>query len=80
MPKKVSTCAPGSASAQLWLNWKDGFQEGGILLPNILQKVTVPVVSDAECNDDYSSSGISVVDSMICAGLPEGGGDGFFDL
>jgi len=49
--------------------------EGGISLPNVLHKVTVPVVSDEECNQSYSASGISVVDSMICAGLPEGGKD-----
>jgi len=49
--------------------------EGGLALPNVLHKVTVPVVADEECAASYSSSGIAVVDSMICAGLPEGGKD-----
>jgi len=33
-----------------------------------LKKVTVPVVSDAECRQSYGSS--EIADSMICAGLP----------
>lgn len=49
--------------------------EGAFGLPNVLNKVTVPVVSDEECNADYGSSGINVADSMICAGLKEGGKD-----
>ncbi len=28
-------------------------QEGGISLPNVLHKVTVPVVSDEDCNRSY---------------------------
>ncbi|TOF85712.1 hypothetical protein CGJ15_25710, partial [Vibrio parahaemolyticus] len=44
--------------------WGD-LEEGGHT-PNILQKVTVPIVSDSECRDDYSVKEIS--DSMICAG------------
>jgi len=50
--------------------------EGGISLPNTLHKVDVPVVSDEECNKDYSSSNApEIAASMICAGLPEGGKD-----
>ncbi|KAK8748296.1 hypothetical protein OTU49_016058, partial [Cherax quadricarinatus] len=51
--------------------WGD-LEEGGHT-PNILQKVTVPIVSDSECRDDYSVKEIS--DSMICAGYPQGGKD-----
>ncbi|KAK8748299.1 hypothetical protein OTU49_016060, partial [Cherax quadricarinatus] len=47
-------------------------EEGGDT-PNILQKVTVPLVSDSECRDDYSVDDVS--DSMICAGVAEGGKD-----
>merc|ERR1712013_381709 len=36
---------------------------------------TVPVVSDEDCNESYSGNGYSVADSMICAGLPDGGKD-----
>merc|ERR1711911_361384 len=38
-----------------------------------LQKVTVPVVSDKHCRDSYGAS--SITDSMICAGLDQGGKD-----
>nr|ADB66713.1 trypsin 2 [Panulirus argus] len=46
--------------------------EGGST-PNVLQMVTVPIVSDAECRDAYGQGEID--DSMICAGVPEGGKD-----
>ena len=46
--------------------------EGGSL-GRTLQKVTVPVVSDDHCRDSYGQSDIA--DSMICAGLDEGGKD-----
>ncbi|XP_071524797.1 trypsin-1-like [Panulirus ornatus] len=46
--------------------------EGGSS-PNVLQQVTVPIVSDAECRDAYGQNEID--DSMICAGVPEGGKD-----
>jgi len=49
--------------------------EGGFGLPNVLHKVTVPVVSDEDCNAAYSANGYTVADSMICAGLEEGGKD-----
>merc|ERR1712243_392530 len=39
----------------------------------VLQKVDVPVVSDDDCRDSYGTS--QVYDSMICAGLPQGGKD-----
>ena len=40
---------------------------------DVLQKVVVPIVTDAECRAAYGESDID--DSMICAGLPEGGKD-----
>ncbi|XP_071524796.1 trypsin-1-like [Panulirus ornatus] len=46
--------------------------EGGSS-PDVLQKVTVPIVSDAECRNAYGQNEID--DSMICAGVPEGGKD-----
>jgi len=48
--------------------------EGGFGLPNKLHKVDVPVVSDEDCNESYASTN-PILDSMICAGLPEGGKD-----
>jgi len=49
--------------------------EGAFGLPNVLHKVTVPVVSDEDCNGAYSANGYTVADSMICAGEEEGGKD-----
>merc|ERR1712112_682761 len=49
--------------------------EGALGLPNVLHKVSVPVVSDEDCNASYGASGYAVADSMLCAGLPEGGKD-----
>ncbi|MCL4132901.1 UNVERIFIED_CONTAM: hypothetical protein GTU68_048044 [Idotea baltica] len=46
---------------------------GNCIVSDILQKVTVPVVSDEECRRNYA--GLEVADSMICAGYPEGGKD-----
>eukprot|EP00091_Calanus_sinicus_P011018 TRINITY_DN2513_c0_g1_i5.p1 TRINITY_DN2513_c0_g1~~TRINITY_DN2513_c0_g1_i5.p1 ORF type:complete len:159 (-),score=50.25 TRINITY_DN2513_c0_g1_i5:69-545(-) len=46
--------------------------EGGSLA-KVLMKVTVIVLSDEECRGAYGESDIS--DSMICAGVEEGGKD-----
>lgn len=46
--------------------------EGGSLA-RVLQKVSVPVVSDDNCRDSYGAD--SIADSMICAGLDQGGKD-----
>merc|ERR1739843_74411 len=46
--------------------------EGGSLA-RVLQKVDVPVVSDEHCRDAYGQS--EITDSMICAGLDQGGKD-----
>merc|ERR1712004_427264 len=40
--------------------------EGALGLPNVLHKVSVPVVSDEDCNASYGASGYAVADSMIC--------------
>merc|ERR1711878_66260 len=48
------------------------YDEGGSLA-RVLQKVDVPVVSDEHCRDSYGQSDIT--DSMICAGLDQGGKD-----
>ncbi|RXG58338.1 Anionic trypsin-1, partial [Armadillidium vulgare] len=40
---------------------------------DILQKLTVPVVSDEKCRTYYGKN--QIVDSMICAGYSEGGKD-----
>ena len=50
-----------------------GTTSAGGSLANVLKKVTVPVVSDADCRDAYGQD--DVADSMICAGLDAGGKD-----
>jgi len=50
-----------------------GTTSSGGSLASTLQKVTVPVVSDDHCRDSYGQSDIT--DSMICAGLDQGGKD-----
>jgi len=50
-----------------------GTTSAGGSLASTLQKVTVPVVSDDHCRDSYGQSDIT--DSMICAGLDQGGKD-----
>ena len=40
---------------------------------DILQKVIVPIVSDDDCRESYGED--EIFDSMICAGVPEGGID-----
>lgn len=49
--------------------------EGDFNLPNVLHKVTLPIVSDEDCNNAYAQAGYGTEESMICAGLPEGGKD-----
>jgi len=48
-------------------------ESGGNIIPAKLRKVTVPTVSDEECRNAYGEDDIA--DSMICAGLKEGGKD-----
>jgi len=50
-----------------------GTTSSGGSLASILMKVDVPVVSDADCRGAYGQSDIA--DSMICAGLDQGGKD-----
>ncbi|XP_037799654.1 trypsin-1-like [Penaeus monodon] len=46
--------------------------EGGFI-PDILRKVDVPIVDDDTCRQSYGVT--EIADSMLCAGLPEGGKD-----
>jgi len=41
---------------------------------NILQKVQIPVVSDADCQSAYDAEGETIAESMLCAGLLGVGG------
>ncbi len=46
--------------------------EGSYSLPNLLQKVEVPLVTENACNQSYDNK---ITSRMICAGYPEGGKD-----
>jgi trypsin len=48
--------------------------EGSQTLPDVLQKVTVPLVSQTACNDK-SAYGGDITDTMLCAGFKSGGKD-----
>ncbi|ODM98784.1 Trypsin-1 [Orchesella cincta] len=59
---------PGEVLVSGW-----GTLQSGGSLPDVLQKVAIPVVDDATCQQNYPDEVIA--GSMICAGLPEGGKD-----
>ena len=40
-----------------------------------LREVTVPVVTNAVCSAGYASDGITIADTMLCAGSAQGGKD-----
>jgi secreted trypsin-like serine protease len=42
-------------------------------LANVLQHVTIPTINDADCQEMYPQE--TILESMLCAGLPEGGKD-----
>ena len=49
-----------------------GYTEENGEIPNVLRKVTVPLVSAEACSASYPGQ---ITDRMLCAGLPEGGKD-----
>ncbi|KAK8398259.1 hypothetical protein O3P69_003872 [Scylla paramamosain] len=42
---------------------------------DVLRKVTLPIIPDEECGESYDYFGMTIFDSMICAGYEEGGKD-----
>ena len=51
--------------------WGALVEGGGV--PTVLQKLTLPVITDDECRAVYGHS--QVLDSNLCAGIKEGGKD-----
>lgn len=49
-------------------------REGSYGLPSALQKVDIPLVSQADCNDKTAYNG-DIKDTMLCAGYKQGGKD-----
>ncbi|CAM4390003.1 unnamed protein product [Leuciscus chuanchicus] len=43
----------------------------GNQIPDLLQEVMIPIVSNSDCNNDYGG----ITSNMICAGLSQGGKD-----
>ncbi|XP_043089716.1 trypsin II-P29-like [Puntigrus tetrazona] len=72
--RPICLAAAGSNFAAGTNSWVTGWgtlQSGGSI-PNILQEVMIPVVSNSDCDDAYDS--IKITSNMICAGLLNQGG------
>ncbi|XP_026210948.1 serine protease 27-like [Anabas testudineus] len=61
------------AGASCWVTgWGNINSDVPLPAPQTLQEVNIPIVSNSECNSDYSGG---ITDNMICAGVPQGGLD-----
>ncbi|XP_066964773.1 trypsin-1-like [Macrobrachium rosenbergii] len=69
LPAQLELVEPGTVCTTT--GW--GTTSEGGSLPDKLRKVDVPVVADESCRESYGAS--DIVDSMLCAGYPEGGKD-----
>ena len=69
-PGQEALFAPGTDATVT--GWGD-LADGGGQYPQVLQKVTVPMVSDASCRSSYGRQ--FEASSMVCAGLTQGGKD-----
>ena len=58
----------------VWTSGWGTLSSGSSALPNILQKVDVPLVNTADCNSAAAYGG-DITDRMVCAGLQAGGKD-----
>ena len=71
---------PGTDSTVIgWGNLRST-EEGGFETPEVLQEVTVPLVSQEECQAGLDEVvppfyDVSLTDNMVCAGFPMGGKD-----
>ena len=63
-----------SKASNVWTSGWGTTSQGSFQLPNILNKVEVPLVTAALCNAPASYNG-QITDRMICAGLVQGGKD-----
>jgi len=52
-----------------------GALESGSYSPNVLNQVTVEIVSQRDCINKYSPSGYWITDNMVCAAIDGGGKD-----
>ncbi|XP_063819881.1 trypsin-like isoform X1 [Pseudophryne corroboree] len=65
-------CPPGASPPAQTLCLVSGWGYTGVVNPDILQCVNVPIVSDEDCRKSYPGE---ITDNMICLGYPEGGKD-----
>merc|ERR1712107_357327 len=63
--------APDASGQTCFVSGWGTLQSGANSLPSDLQWVAVPTVTNAQCSQSYNG----ITDSMICAGLPNGGKD-----
>ncbi|XP_071985759.1 anionic trypsin-2-like [Engystomops pustulosus] len=70
--KLPENCPPGSSPPAGTMCLVSGWGNTGIVSPDVLQCVDVPVVSEESCRNSY---GDRITDNMICLGYPEGGKD-----
>jgi len=63
--------APDATGQTCFVSGWGTLESGASGLPDDLQWVAVPTVTNAQCSQAYNG----ITDSMICAGLPEGGKD-----
>ncbi|XP_051994792.1 trypsin isoform X6 [Xyrauchen texanus] len=72
--KPVCLAAAGSIFGAGTASWVTGWgtlNSGDTQLPNILQEVKIPIVSNSDCDNAY---GGGITNNMICAGLLNQGG------
>ncbi len=60
-----------NATVTGWGNTLGQPNPGGTSYPDRLHEVSVPVISNADCNQSYGD----ITDNMLCAGVPQGGID-----
>jgi trypsin len=63
-----------NAPINVWTSGWGTTSEGSYALPNLLNKVEIPLVTTKNCNASTAYNG-DITDRMICAGLPQGGKD-----
>ncbi|KAK7175096.1 hypothetical protein R3I93_002101 [Phoxinus phoxinus] len=72
--RPVCLAAAGSVFAAGTESWVTGWgmlQAGGIQIPDLLQEVMIPIVSNSDCDNAY---GGGITSNMMCAGLLNQGG------
>ncbi|XP_073719674.1 chymotrypsin-like protease CTRL-1 [Misgurnus anguillicaudatus] len=67
--RPVCLAAAGSVLDEGLSSWATGWgYTANSGLPNILQEVEIPIVSNQNCSVAYNGSGVTITDNMLCAG------------